>query len=236
LFNVLYLLLSKANIRIPKISVKGAVWGTFLLGFLLSVGTGYLFGFRSWTLTPLIDFENDRVLLYFLMFLLGSLCFRQQVFEEKPQRKTLYIVVSSIAWIPVTAHIFSRLIPFMTAEGFLVSPLVDRLIFWLSFYLSLLCLVYLMVESFWLYVDRTSKIWSELNKNSYGVYIIHVIVLGVIALPLLNSAMPSFLKYLTLVVATLLASNLIISIYRRAAARIEASNQRRILSTGQKEV
>ena len=56
--------------------------------------------------------------------------------------------------------------------------------------------MYVMVETFWRYFDKTGRIWSELNRNSYGVYIIHVIVIGVIALPLLNSAMPSLLKYL----------------------------------------
>jgi len=45
-------------------------------------------------------------------YLAWSICFRQQIFAEKPQNKTLYIVVSSIAWIPITVHIFARLYPF----------------------------------------------------------------------------------------------------------------------------
>ena len=117
-FNILYLLLSKANIRIPNISLKGAVIGTFLIGFVYSFGIGGMLGFRSWTQTPLIDFENERLLVYFMIFLLGALCFRQKVFAEKPQSKTLYTVVSSIAWIPITIHIFARLIPFFSPEGF----------------------------------------------------------------------------------------------------------------------
>ena len=117
-FNIIYLLFSKANIRIPNISLKGAVLGTFLIGFVYSVGIGGILGFRSWTLTPLIDFENERLLVYFMAFLLGSLCFQQNVFAEKPQSKTLYTVANSIAWIPITIHIFARLIPFMVPEGF----------------------------------------------------------------------------------------------------------------------
>jgi hypothetical protein len=78
----------------------------------------------------LIDFENEKLLLYFMIFLLGALCFRQKVFEEKPQSKTLYTVVSSIAWIPITVHIFSRVTwaLSMGSLGGLISPLVDRLI------------------------------------------------------------------------------------------------------------
>ena len=59
-----------------------------------------------------IRFENERLLVYFMTFLLGALCFRQNVFGEKPQGKKLYTVANSIAWIPITVHIFARLFPF----------------------------------------------------------------------------------------------------------------------------
>jgi hypothetical protein len=49
-----------------------------------------------------------------------------------------------------------------------------------------------------------------------------VIVLGVIALLLLNLPMPSLAKYLTLTVATFLACNLIVSLFRRAAHSVRA--------------
>jgi hypothetical protein len=75
-FNRIYLLLIKLKIKVPGISFKMAVLGIFLIGFVYSFGTGIVLGFRSWTLTPLIDFENGRLLVYFLAFLLGSLCFR----------------------------------------------------------------------------------------------------------------------------------------------------------------
>ena len=54
----------------------------------------------------------------------------------------------------------------------------------------------------------------SLNKSAYGVYIIHVIVIGGIALPLLNSTMPSLLKHLTLTVLAYGASNLIVYGFR----------------------
>jgi fucose 4-O-acetylase-like acetyltransferase len=95
---------------------------------------------------------------------------------------------------------------------------MDRVIVWFSFQLSLLSIVYLLIESFWRYLDKPGKIWNELNQNSYYVYIIHVVVLGGIALILLNTAIPSILKYLILFVSTVLVSNLIISLYRRAAS------------------
>jgi len=222
LFDLVYLLLSKTNIRIPNMSIKFAVLGTSLIGFVYSFGIGGILGFRSWTLTPLLDFENERLLLYFMTFLLGVLCFHQNAFAEKPQNKTLYTIISSIAWIPITGHIFVRLWPFFFQEGFSITPLY-RLIWWLSFYLSLLCLMYLMIESFWRYLDKTGRIWSELNKNSYGVYIIHVIVIGVFGTLLLYLNLPALVKYLLLIVLTYVVSNLLVSLYRSLVQAIKSS-------------
>ena len=216
-FNVLYLVFAKSKIKIPSISLKNAILGSFLIGLVYSFSIGGILGFRSWTLTPIIDFENERLLVYFMAFLLGSLCFRQKVFAVKPQRKTLYAVVNSIAWIPITVHIFARLVPFFYPEGFSVSPMY-RLIWWLSFHLSLLCLMYLMIETFWRYFDKTGRIWSVLNKNSYGVYIIHVIVIGVFGTLLLNLSLPALVKYPMLIILTYGVSNLIVSLYRRATS------------------
>ncbi len=224
-FNILYLLLSKANIRIPNISLRAAGLGIFLIGLVYSFSIGGWLGPRSWTLTPFIDFENERLLLYFLSYLLGALCYRQNVFAEQPRSKTLYTVVNSIAWIPVTVHIFARLIPFFFPEGFLISPSVDGLIWWLSFYLSLLCLMYMMVETFWRYFDKTGRIWGELNRNSYGVYIIHVIVIGVFGTLLLNLDLPAFVKYPLLIISTYVGSNLVVSLYRSLIQTVKAGRE-----------
>ena len=225
-FDMLYLLLSKVNIRIQNISLKWAVLGTFLIGLVYSFGIGSLLGFRSWTLTPLIDFENERLLTYFMTFLLGVLCFQQNIFAEKPKRKTLYNVVNGIAWIPVTLHIFARLWPFFSPNPaeFPITPLY-RLIWHLSFYLSLLVLMYVMILSFWLYLDKTGKVWSVLNRNSYGVYIIHVIMIGIFGTLLLNLSLPAVVKYLILIVSTYVGSNLIVSGYRSLALSLKSSRR-----------
>jgi fucose 4-O-acetylase-like acetyltransferase len=221
-FNLLYLLLSKANLSLPNISLKAAIVGVFLVGFVYSFSSGVILGFRSWTLTPLIDFENERLLVYFMMFLLGVLSFRQDLFAQKPQSKTLYTIVSSIAWIPVTVHIFARLYPIFYPQGFAVTPLY-RLIWWLSFDLSLLCLVYVMVETFRRYFDRTGRIWAELNRNSYGVYIIHVILIGLFGTLLLNLSLPALLKYPILIVLTYVTSNLLVSLYRSLLQTVKSA-------------
>jgi len=213
LFDILYLLLSKTNINLQNLPLKGTILGIFLIGLVYSLGIGSILGFRSWTLTPLIDFENERLLIYFMTFLLGVLCYQQNIFTEKPKSKTLYTIASSVAWIPVTLHIFARLFPIFYSEGFSVTPLY-RAIWWFSFDLSLLCLMYIMIESFRQYLDKTGWVWEELNRNSYGVYIIHVIMIGIFGTLLLNLNLPALLKYPILIISTYLASNLVVLGYR----------------------
>jgi peptidoglycan/LPS O-acetylase OafA/YrhL len=224
-FNVAYVLLSKIKVGIPNISFKWAVVAATLIGFVYSVGIGMLVGFRHWTKTPLIDFETEKLLPYFIIFALGALWFRTGAFEVKPKKQVMYIVASSIAWMPITLHIMSRVIWVLSMGtlGGMVSPFIDRLIWWLGFDLSVLCMVYLMVQSFWRYLDRTGPVWDELNRNSYGVYIIHVIVIGGIGLVLLSVTLPAMLKWLILTVSAYVACNLIVSLYRRAVGGIRAT-------------
>jgi surface polysaccharide O-acyltransferase-like enzyme len=223
-FNLAYVLLSKINLKKVEVPPKLTVLGAVLVGFVYSFSMGDLVGFRSWTLTPLIDFENERLLVYFLTFLLGSLFYRQGVLAEKPKGKRLYNIINGIAWIPVTAHIFVRLIPFISAEEFTVTPMY-RLLWWLSFDLALLCMLYLMVETFRRYFDTPGKIWTELNRNSYGVYIIHVILIGIFGTLLMKLGLPVYLKYPLLIILTYLGSNLLVSAYKRLTAKARSRTQ-----------
>jgi len=213
-FSLLYLLLTKLNLRFDRLSLKWAVVSTVVIGVIYSMVIGNWLGFRSWTLTPLLDFENEKMLVYFLYFLLGVLAFQQNLFAELPKSKTMYTIVNAVAWLPVTAHIFARIWPFFTPNpaAFQITPL-DRLIWWISFQLGALGMVYLMVETFWRYVDKSGKLWRTLNQNSYGVYIIHVILIGIFGTLLLNTSVPALVKYLLLIILTYVGSNLLVSAY-----------------------
>ena len=212
-FNMVYLLLAKARIRSPKISLKGAVLGVFLVGFGYSVAIDTL-GLRGWTKIGVLDFQTERLLIYFLAFLLGAHCFRLRVFDGKPQSRILFITVNAIAWVPVMVYIIFLLYPLFHPDSFIVSPMIHRLVLWLSFHLSLLCLAYLTIETFRRYLNTQGKLRNELNRNSYYVYIIHVIVMGVLALIMLNAAIPSLLKYSIVTISTFVISHLLVSVSR----------------------
>ena len=149
-----------------------------------------------------------------MVFLLGALSFNHKVFASEPKSKKLYTIVNSTSWLPITAYIFFFLFPWFSPGNFIVSEIVDKMILWFSYLLSLLCLVYLMVETFRRYFDKPGKLWNELNQNSYPVYIIHLIVMGIIALIMRDTAIPSILKYITLTIASYTVCNLIVSFFR----------------------
>jgi len=211
-FDLIYLGINKLGFKFPKISLAWMAVISFVLSLGFSYWIGYLAGFRTWTSTPILDFENERLLAHFLFYIAGIMCYRRNVFAELPKSKTMYVVASSVAWLPITGHIFVRLWPFFV-PGFTVTPLY-QILWFVSFHLSSLVMVYLMVESFRLYETRTGKLWDVLNRNSYGVYIIHVIIIGVFGTLLLVTNLPAVVKWLLLVTSTYVGSNLIVSLYR----------------------
>lgn len=231
LFNLLYLLFAGLNVAPARIPFKLAVATVFAIGVAYSFGMEF-FHLTGWTLTPLLDFQNERILIYFLMFLLGTLGYQQQLFTAKPSGNALYITVTATSWVPINIYVWFLLLPWIVPGTVFVTPIADRVILWLSFHLSLLSLMYLMIKSFRRYVDRTGPLWDALNQNSYYVYIIHVVVLGGIALILRDTTLPSMAKYLTLAVSTYLVSTLMISLVRLVLSRRNAVTLTPKLSRG----
>jgi len=213
LFNALYLVLSRAEIKLPSITLKGAIWVAVLIGFACSFCMD-VFGLQGWTKTILLDFQNERILIYFLVFLLGALSHKLKIFESGWKSKKLYVSLACTAWIPVNLYLFLVIYSLISPGNYILSKMGDILLIRVSFLLSLMCLLYLAINTFRYYLNKQGKIRKELNANSYYVYIVHTIVMGGVALAMLDTAIPSGLKHLILVVSTYVASNVIISLYR----------------------
>jgi len=115
----------------------------------------------------------------------------------EPGKKTLYTIV----WITVTLHIITCIWPFIQGSGFEVTAQY-RMVWWSMFYLTLLCSIYIMIDTLRRYVNRDGKILVELNQNSYGGYTVHVIIIGIFSILLLHIDISSLLKYPLLFVLT----------------------------------
>ena len=96
LFDLLYVLLWGLHLPTDKLPVGVAVAAVFVLGSASSTMVS-IAGWIGWTKTPLIDFQNERLLLHFLVFLLGALCFRKGVFDTGRHDMKLYIAVCATA-------------------------------------------------------------------------------------------------------------------------------------------
>lgn len=214
LFDLLYFFLSRVNPLKLKFSLKGSVLVIFLIGFLYSFCMSY-FKYYGWTKTILLDIQNERLLIYFMTFLLGSLCYKLNVFNTRRNGKKLYFFICFTIWIPMNVYIVFLINLLLNPGNHIFSEIVDVILVWFSFNLSLLGLLYIIVNTFRYYLNRKINIINWLNNNSYGVYIIHFVVMGGIALILLNATIPSISKYVILTLSTCIASNLIVYFYSK---------------------
>jgi peptidoglycan/LPS O-acetylase OafA/YrhL len=213
-FNMIYLLLKQTRLRGSTLPVKASLPVAFLLGIGYSLCIDWL-GLWGWTKTLLIDFQNDRLLIYLLAFLMGAHCFTRQVFAGKPTGNRLYIAMHATVWLPVTTYVVFLLYPLFNPGQYLVSGAAHRVILWSSYHVSLLGLMVLMIETARRYLDKPGTAQNLCNQTSYGVYIIHVIVTGVLAWLLLNTRIPSLAKHLLLSVATYTVSVGIVNLYHK---------------------
>ena len=217
-FQVVYLALSRINVFPLKISLRTGVVLTFAIGVVYSMAISSA-GLTGWFHSGFLEFQRERLLPYFLVFLLGALCREQNVFES-PKNMKLYIlsnIVLTLAlgvFTAVALNLFFNLID-PGRNYFFVSSVVDRTVYYSTALLSMLSFLYVMIHTFRFNFNKTNSLMNQLNKNSYSVYIIHVAVLGLIALPMVHLPIPAFVKYLMLTILTFVMSNVLVYAYRR---------------------
>jgi len=218
MFQIAYLALSKTGLFSIKISMKTGVILTFVLGLVYSmiISRNDLMG---WHHSPLLHFQKERLLPYFLVFLLGALSGKLRVFESNTKNKKLYIIsnvtltVSLAVFTVVALNLFFNMI-YPDRNFYFVSAFFDKVIYFATMLASMFSFLYVMIHVFRFNFNKTNAIMKELNKNSYAVYIIHLIVIGVVAMLLLNVSLPAIVKFLIVPLFTFVVSNLLVSAYR----------------------
>jgi len=220
-FDVLYLLLWRLNLHPRKLPMSWAVVVVFVLG-MTYCEVASAFDWIGWTKTPLIDFQNERLLPYFLLFLLGSLSYRRGILDTNKRNMKLYIAVNATAWIPINIYLIVLLNFFLRPGNYIVSAGVDGFVLWFCSQVSMLSLLYCAVTTFKYYLNRQGRLGRVLSELSYSVYIIHIVVMGPIAWVLLKTDLPALVKYPFLALATWVASSLIAYAYTQTVARVTA--------------
>ena len=214
-FESLYLVL----VKIGTFKIKISIAQIFYCFLVLAVFYGFFleyFGLQGWTKTVLIDFQNERLLIYFLIFLFAACSYNYQLFDSISNKKRA-LLIHFVGWLPVNAYVFFVIFGIIKPYAYLISKVVDSLLTQISFVLALTYLIFSMITLFRKYCNKNNWIATELNRNSYSVYIIHVIILGVLGTLLLNVTIPILVKFLITIMGTFIASNIIVSLYKRAA-------------------
>ena len=62
--------------------MRNAIIFTFFTGLVYSLTIATL-DLNGWFSSPLLHFQRERLLAYFLFFLLGSLCYKLKVFDSE---------------------------------------------------------------------------------------------------------------------------------------------------------
>ncbi len=221
-FQVIYWGLYKIKVLEVKMPVKIAVLLTFVLGTAYGV-TISTSGLTGWYHSAIFHFQNERLGIYFLSFLLGTLCNSHRIFERKLSKKVfiasnIVLTISLGIYTAVALNTFFNIID-PQRKYYFISAFADRILYYASGMASMLSLLHVLVYSFKKSLNKTTPFLSELSRNSYSVYIVHVVVLGVIALAMMNIQLPGMLKFLILSILTFAVSNMMISSWRMATQK-----------------
>lgn len=211
LFQMIYYALKKTNVLSVKLSLMKAVVLVFAIGLIYSMAISSM-GQTGWFNSHILHFQNERLLIYFMAFLLGSLCNKLKKFESGRKNKKLYIIsnivltISIGVYTAVALNLFFNMID-PARNYFFVSSIADRAIYYISVLLNMLSILYILIHVFRFNFNKVNKLMVQLNKNSYQVYIIHMIVIGVIALLMINLSFSAFVKFILLSILTFIFSN-----------------------------
>jgi hypothetical protein len=95
-----------------------------------------------------------------------------------------------------------------------VSETADWLMYYASVLLSVFAFLYIFIRIFRAGVNSSKKIFREMSRNSYSVYIIHMIVIGLFMMIFMHMNIPAWVKFVLVSILSFTISNLLVSGYR----------------------
>ncbi|NNF21768.1 MAG: acyltransferase, partial [Saprospiraceae bacterium] len=215
-FQIIYLALYRSGLLKLRLSFPMAIT------FILIVSVSYsmiisLSGLTGWYHSGFFEFQRERILPYFLIFLLGAYCQHERIFDRIPnKRQYIWVNVAFTVLLGVYTIVALNLFFNIVDPGrnhFFVSPFVDRAAYYTTGFLSMLGFLYILSYVFKVYFNKKYTITSKLNPRSYSIYIIHLIVLGIVAIPMIYTPIPAFIKFILLTLISFAGSYSVIRGY-----------------------
>jgi len=212
LFQLVYLVLSKTKLNL-NISFKTGVILTVIFGVFYSMAISTV-GLTGWHHSVLFHFQRERFLVYFFVFFLGALAKKENIFGNDTRNIKQVIWVNIILYLALTVYIITILNLFFNMmpgrEVYFVSIFWDKLAMYISLIISMLSFLYIWIDLFRYKFNKTNVLLAEMSRNSYYVYIIHLIVIGFIAWGFLPIELNPFLKFIILSFSSFIVSHIIV--------------------------
>ena len=123
--------------------------------------------------------------------------------------RTFMVFLVLVAHVAVTYDMLD------TGRQHIIVGAANLIILYISYILTAAYMIYSLVTIFKYHFNIKDKILDLLNSNSYGVYLIHVIVLGLIALVMVDIHISFIIKFLLLIILTYFFSNLIVFSFKK---------------------
>jgi len=227
LFQVAYALLAKTGIFRMRIRLNLAISMVFVLSLIYSLTIASL-DLNGWQTSPIFHFQRERLLAYFLFFLLGSLCFKLKVFDAHRNRPAVFITaltllaIGLLTFTVLSNNYFENLLN-PDRNQFIISEAGDGIMYYFSIYLCVFAIMYILIQLFRRFFNRSGLLAVEFSRNSYAVYILHMGVIGAVSIPLLAAGIPALIKMSLVSVLTFVICNILISAYRRLAGNTLSS-------------
>lgn len=182
LFQIIYLGLSKTKLLSINISIKTAVIAIFVISLIYSSVIS-IYGLKGWFHSSILHFQRERFLVYFLIFLLGSLCYKLRIFDSDTRNKKWYILSNVVLTIALTLYTVIALnlffnIVYPDRNYYFVSNTIDKIAYYAFMLLTMLSFLHIIVDAFRFKLNKSYNFLERLNKSSYYVYIIHMVVIG----------------------------------------------------------
>lgn len=215
LFHYIYAFIPKNFFTSMKKPLTTAIIILFAVGLIYSMLIS-MAGNTGWFYSILLDFQIERLLIYFMVFLLGSLVFRLKTLENYKRNTKLFIWVNVVMTLSITAftafamNLFFNIV-YPERNFFILSKIWDIAFYYSFLLISMLCFIYIFIDLFKLKFDKKISLFEKLGRQSYTVYIVHMVVIGIISLLLQDASWPVFIKFPLLFLSAYLISNIIAS-------------------------
>jgi len=186
------------KLRTPKTESKLKPWMLFFAFFPMTISEA------------LPDIGGKNPFFYALLFLFGFLIARTDAIMDFIRRTRFVTLGAALVLTPVYFLVASAL--GWPGDIDLVSALVA---FLRNFCVWLIILALMGLAD--TYLNKPSRVLTYLNRASFPVYLLHQSVMMVIAYFVVATALSAGMKFLTIMLATLLASLLIYELFRHTA-------------------